>query len=259
MGLLDSRYRNRPIADALFIPILAAALGAALGAGIAMRGVKTTAAVPAVAADSPVPATLVLQKRPGPRPEKKDIVRTPRPRRPRRARQPVDLTDNPALAKQEDTKAAPASGRKKTRRVYGLNKVYSRGIGARGAMEDAIVGKLGNTLSKQFDTLRATEDEIKGAVVSTTTVTAAPRFRKRVKPSYTERMLAHRIEGVVKVRLLVDIDGRVKKAVALNDIGCDAARQAVTASLRMEFEPAKRGEQPVAVWIIVPMRFVMLT
>jgi TonB family protein len=258
MGLLDLRYRNRPIADALFAPVFIATLGAALGTGIAMRGVKTVNASPQ-AADAPIRTTLVLQRRPSPRPAKKEIVRPPRPHPVRQARRPADLTDNPELAQKEDHKAASSPVRHKARRVYGLKKVYSRGIGAGGAMEDAIVGKLGNTLAKDFDTLRATEDDIKGAIVSATTVTAAPRFRKRVKPSYTERMLADRIEGVVKVKVLVDIDGRVKKAVALNDIGGDAARQAVAASLRMEFEPAKRGEQPVAVWIIVPMRFVMLT
>jgi TonB family protein len=125
-------------------------------------------------------------------------------------------------------------------------------------MSDAVIGKLGNTINKDFDTLVATDEEIKGQIVSTTTVTAAPRFRKRVMPNYTPEMIDNRIEGVVKVKALVDIDGKVKKAEALNDLGFEAARQALDASLAMEFDPAMRGKEPVAVWIIIPIRFVMI-
>ncbi|MFP4415954.1 MAG: energy transducer TonB [Chitinispirillaceae bacterium] len=72
-------------------------------------------------------------------------------------------------------------------------------------------------------------------------------------------MLAEKIRGGVRVKVLVDIDGKVKKAIILNDLGADASDQALKASLAMEFEPARRGDTPVAVWIVVPVRFVMIS
>jgi len=174
-------------------------------------------------------------------------------------KKPVDLTEKPKKKeKQDDIVKEVRKTEKKVRRVYGLKKVYSRGLGSGGLMSDAVVGKLGNTLNKEFDTITATEEEIQGQVVSTTTVTQAPSFKKRVKPEYTNEMIENKIQGTVKVKVLIDVDGRVKKATALNDLGFEAATKAITACLNMEFFPAMRGENPVAVWIIIPIKFVLL-
>jgi TonB family protein len=170
---------------------------------------------------------------------------------------PIDLTEKPKMGAEVDDIKKTKQG-KKVRRVYGLRRVYSKGIGSGGALSDAVVGKLGNTLNKDVDTLTATREDIKGEVVSVTTVTSSPRFRKRVKPSYSKEMLQNRVEGTVKVKVLVDIDGKVKEAKVLNDLGFDSAKLALSACYEMEFEPAKRGEQPVAVWIIIPIRFELL-
>lgn len=125
-------------------------------------------------------------------------------------------------------------------------------------MSNAVVGKIGNTINTEYDTITATTSDIIGTVVSTATVTTAPRFRKVVKPEYSKEMIDQKIQGTVKVKILVDIDGKVKKATCINDIGYDSATQAVKATLAMEFDPAMRGNDPVAVWIIVPIRFVLL-
>lgn len=188
-----------------------------------------------------------------PKPKKKKIEK-------KKAEKPVDLTKKPLLKqKVDDIKPAVTTTRKKVRRVYGLKKVYSKGIGAGGSLANAVVGKLGNTLEKEVDTVTATKEEIiKGEVVSTTTVTTAPRFKKRVKPEYTQEMLDNEVEGVIKVKVLVDVDGRIKKAIALNNLGFGSKEIAVKACFKMLFEPAKRGDVPVAVWIIIPIKFVLL-
>jgi len=171
---------------------------------------------------------------------------------------PVDLTDKPKMAQKDDDVREKQEKKKKVRRVYGIKKVYSRGIGSGGRLSDAVVGKLGNTLNKDVDTVTATEEDIKGDVVSVTTITSAPKFKKKVKPQPTPEMIEKKIEGVVKVKVLVDIDGKVKKALVLNDIGYGAAQQAVAACLAMEFEPARRGVEPVSVWIVIPIRFTLI-
>jgi hypothetical protein len=182
-----------------------------------------------------------------------------KPEKPAAKKEPVDLTKEPQLAQKEDDIAKqPPKEPPKARRVYGLRKVYSTGLGAGGSMADAVIGKLGNTLNKDVDTLTARPRDLKGEVVSVTTITSAPAFRKRVKPEYTKEMLDNKVEGVVKVKVLVDIDGRVKQAIALDDLGFGSADLAVKACYQMEFEPARRGDEAVAVWIIVPIRFVLL-
>jgi hypothetical protein len=171
---------------------------------------------------------------------------------------PIDLTQNPVLKQKDDDIQKNDSKPVAARRVYGLRKVYSRGIGAGGNLSDAVIGKIGNTINKDVDDVAATREDIKGKVVSATTVTTAPSYLKRVKPEYTPEMIANKIEGVIKLKVLVDIDGRVKKALALNDLGFGSAQRAVDACYKMEFEPAKRGEEPVAVEIIISIRFVLL-
>jgi TonB family protein len=171
---------------------------------------------------------------------------------------PVDLTGNPQLAQRHEEPLAEKTNAKPVRRVYGLQKVYSRGLGTSGAMADAIIGKRGNTLAKEFYTLNATAEHIKGRVVSATTVTKAPAFRKKVPPEYTKEMIDNRVEGVVKVKVLVDIDGRVKQATAINDLGFETASRALKAILETLFFPALRDDEPVAVWIVVPIRFIMI-
>jgi TonB family protein len=187
-----------------------------------------------------------------------------RPEAPRKAApkpaaraEPVDLTNNPLLNQKQD-RIAPPSAAPRVRAVYGLKRVYSYGIGAGGSLADAVIGKLGNTINKDVDTFTVTKEEIKGRIVSTTTVTAAPKFKKSVKPVITPEMEANKVEGVIKVRVLVDIDGRVKKAVVMNDLGFGTREAALAACLQMEFEPAYRGAEPVAVWIVIPIRFVLL-
>jgi hypothetical protein len=172
---------------------------------------------------------------------------------------PIDLSEKPLINQQVDDVQKPVENKPVVRRVYGLRKVFSTGLGSGGELADAVIGKLGNTLATDVDTITATRDDIKGQIVSTTTVTSAPKYIKMVKPEYTKEMVDSKTEGIVKVKVLVDIDGKVKKATVISDIGLNSGYQAVKATLKMEFTPAMRGSEAVAVWIVIPIRFVMLS
>lgn len=190
--------------------------------------------------------------------EKKKVVeKKPKKKKPKK-KKPVDLTKKPELKQKVDEIKKAKPKRKKVRHVYGLKKVYSKGIGAGGSLSDAVVGKLGNTINKDVDTVTASKEDIKGEVVSATTITSNPRYKKKVKPTITEEMRENKIEGVIKVKILVDVDGKVKKAIALNDLGYGSKDIAVKSCFAMEFYPAKRDDKPVAVWIVIPIRFVLL-
>jgi outer membrane biosynthesis protein TonB len=169
---------------------------------------------------------------------------------------PVDLTKDPKL---NATKTVVVEKKETLREVYGLKKVYSVGRGAGGSSEesDAIVSKLGNTLEKDPDTLKATEEEIKGAVTSVATVTTKPVVLKAAKPEYTEEMKRNRVQGVVSARILVDIDGKVKRIEILNDLGFGTKEAVEKACKELEFKPAMEGDTPVATLIVFKFRFVL--
>ena len=174
--------------------------------------------------------------------------------------EPIDLTKNPVLAqKVDDVKPEPPKPEAEpVRRVYGLRKVYSTGIGEGGSASDAVIGKQGNTLNADIDTLSATPKDLKGAVVPITTVTSAPKVKTTVKPEYTEEMIEARVEGLVKAELLIDASGHVVEVKILNDLGHGTKERAREAFLKWVFEPAKRGNEPVSVWITYAIRFVLL-
>lgn len=247
--------RTAPYLERLFYGILVCVIAAFVGAGVYFGTVEPPSRTLTDTRARRLQAQFLVEKKkpppPPPKPKKKPVEKKEKP-------EPIDLSKKPKMNQEVDDIRESKPKRKKVRRVYGVRKVYSKGIGSGGSMSDAVVGKLGNTLNKEVDTITATERDIKGDVVSATTVTSAPSFKKRVRPEYTEEMLANRVEGVVRVKILVDIDGRVKKARALNDLGYGTAKQALEACLKMEFEPAMRDDQPVAVWIVVPIRFVLL-
>ena len=125
-------------------------------------------------------------------------------------------------------------------------------------MADAVIGKRGNTINTEVDTITATQSDLKGRLVSITTVTTAPRLKSDVKPEYTKEMLDAKIEGVIKAVLTIDVDGHVKAVKILNDLGYGTREIARQAFLRYIFEPAKRGAEPVATVITWSMRFVFL-
>ncbi|MGM0443330.1 MAG: energy transducer TonB [Fibrobacterota bacterium] len=190
-------------------------------------------------------------------PEKKEPEET-KPEPKKKKKEVVDLTKKPELNAEKKSEPQKKDQPEKVRRVYGVKKVYSHGMGSGGSRADGVVGKRGNTLEKSFDTITATEDDLKGELVAAVTVTQAPSFKKRVVPKPTEAMKKNGVEGLIKVKVLVDIDGRVKRAVAQNDLGFGSKEAAVKACLDMRFNPAMRGNDPVAVWITVPVRFKLL-
>lgn len=218
-----------------------------IGFGIHLKGIKPVSQRVIAKISGMKTEFLVQEKKPSPEKKKAAAVK------------PLDLTTKPVIKETIEDIHKKEAEKPPVRRIYGLRKVYSKGIGTGGAMADAVIGKLGNTIQKEFDTISATQEEIKGEIVSVTTITSAPKFRKVVKPAYTEEMLSANVEGVVKVKVVVDVDGKVKNAQVLNDLGHGAATQALKACLDMEFEPAQRDGSPVAVWIVIPVRFMILT
>jgi hypothetical protein len=190
-------------------------------------------------------------EKPRPQPVKKEEPPIPR--------EPIDLTKEPLLnqPKNDIVETPDQPTEKPVRRVYGLKRVYSTGIGASGSLADAVIGKRGNTLETDIDTITATESDLKSPPVSITTLTTPPRLKKTVKPEYTKEMLENRVEGVVRAKIMVDIDGRVKRVIVLDDLGFGTKEKVAEAIFKWLFEPGRIGENPASCWIMVKIRFEM--
>ncbi len=78
---------------------------------------------------------------------------------------------------------------------------------------------------------------------------------KQVSPEYPEIARKASVEGTVWVKILVDKEGKAKKAVIMksdSEIFNEAAQKA---ALQWVFTPAMMNNGPVAVWAAVPFRF----
>lgn len=85
-----------------------------------------------------------------------------------------------------------------------------------------------------------------------------PKLIKLVKPKYPDIARKAGIEGMVILKILVDVDGKVidaKVLKSLGNVGCDES--AIEAAKKCLFEPALQRDKPVRVWVSYPVRFVL--
>jgi len=141
------------------------------------------------------------------------------------------------------------------RPIYGVRKVFSRGLGSGSGGADAVVAKLGNSLDVPPDTIQATAADFLGEVVSVTRVSQMPRIEVGNKPEYTDEMKKNLVQGKVKARILVDLDGYAKRIIILTDLGFGTKEASIEAIRKMKFTPATVDGKAVAVWIPLTFRF----
>lgn len=78
----------------------------------------------------------------------------------------------------------------------------------------------------------------------------------QVRPRYPESARQQRIEGTTLLRAHVTERGRVETVEVERSAGHrDLDRSAADAVRRWRFEPARRGKEPVAVWVLIPVKF----
>ncbi|MDG5813660.1 energy transducer TonB [Chitinispirillales bacterium ANBcel5] len=261
----DLKSKDKPvIVDHLFTAVLVIVMLLFAKLGLSFRGIEPPEQKSSPEHREIVTQFMVEEQKPQPPPVEEQPVKEEKPKEPEKKEEKppeiIDLTEPVPEESVEETEPQKEKEKEETRPVYGLNRVYSKGIGEEGSMSDAVVGRLGNTLNTDVvDSVTATPQDLKGRVVSAATVSKPPRFKRQVRPRYTREMIENEVEGVIRIRVLVDIDGKVKEATLLNDLGYDSGEQALEAIKKFEFHPAIRDDEPVAVWIIVPVRFVLLS
>lgn len=87
----------------------------------------------------------------------------------------------------------------------------------------------------------------------------APVPIKEIQPEYPPLARQAGIEGTVWVKALVDKNGKVRKAIIFKPSGASAGFEdaAVAAAYKNEYKPAISNNQPVAVWVVYPVRFTL--
>jgi periplasmic protein TonB len=85
---------------------------------------------------------------------------------------------------------------------------------------------------------------------------AIPVYRNNPPPEYPSIARRRGYEGTVVLEVLVDERGRVSDLEVFQSSGHEALDRAALASVRKwVFEPARRGEQKITMWVKVPIRF----
>lgn len=104
-----------------------------------------------------------------------------------------------------------------------------------------------------------TKEEMASAGVSSRDVTRPfilPGGGYQVIPAYPEAARLSGIEGTTSLRVRILEDGSIGDVIVARSAGHPALdHAAVDAVRRWSFEPARRGDHPVAVWVNLPMRF----
>jgi TonB family protein len=85
----------------------------------------------------------------------------------------------------------------------------------------------------------------------------SPRLKKEVRPHYSERAKAEKIEGEVLMECVVKADGTVGDIKITKSLDPDLDQAAVDAAKQWEFEPGTRDGKPVAVLVTIAMAFTL--
>ena len=88
------------------------------------------------------------------------------------------------------------------------------------------------------------------------TQTAVPRGGYQVRPSYPHNARRLGIQGTTLLSVFVAADGRVADVVVKQSAGHPELDQAAADAVkRWRFDPARRGSEAVAMWVLLPVEF----
>lgn len=82
-----------------------------------------------------------------------------------------------------------------------------------------------------------------------------PAALNRPRPNYTEEARKHKIQGTVRLRVLVASNGMVRQVRAVTFLSDGLTEEAIRAAMQMRFRPAMRNGQAVDYWVPVDIEF----
>ena len=144
--------------------------------------------------------------------------------------------------------------KKKKRKVFGANKNIIRSNNSA-----ALKTKMGNTIAKKVDNkiLKKSDEEALPIPKDEYLVTQMPRVISEFRQPYPPEAKKKGIEGKVVLEILIDQNGRVRKAEVINGPGFGLNEAAKFSIMKFKFKPAMIGEQKVSVVIRYGINFVL--
>ena len=85
----------------------------------------------------------------------------------------------------------------------------------------------------------------------------APVLRKEVKPQYSARAMADKIEGEVIMECVVKADGKVGDVRIVKSLDPDLDQAAIDAASQWEFDPGTKNGKPVDVLVTITIAFTL--
>ncbi len=82
-----------------------------------------------------------------------------------------------------------------------------------------------------------------------------PRFTHRAEPEYPATMRAQGIEGRVRLEVLIDNKGNIRKVTVLESAGEQFDQAAIQALENSRFTPGQMDGKPVAALLRIPVSF----
>ena len=140
------------------------------------------------------------------------------------------------------------------RKVFGVSKKSLRSDET-----SSIKTKTGNTIAKKIDQkkLKKGDEESLPIPEEDYMVTAMPRVLSEYRNPYPKEAKEKGIEGKVILEILIDNEGKVRKATLVDGPGFGLNEAALASIKKFKFVPAQIGDQAVAVVIRYGINFVL--
>lgn len=171
---------------------------------------------------------------------------------------PFEVYENPSVGratsvKPLEAKPQPPREEPKKRAVYGATRsTLTSNAGD-------VAAKAGNTLAKENDDKKLKDSDADALPIPTEDylISAMPRLKKEIRIPYPPEAKKAGIQGAVVFDLLIDANGVVRQSNLIAGPGYGLNEAALQAIGSFEFEPARVGDQAVAVRIRYSYRFVL--
>jgi periplasmic protein TonB len=114
---------------------------------------------------------------------------------------------------------------------------------------------LGNAQAQITQDIKIQQDDDNPSMDAFQAVEKYPEMVVSATPEYPEIAKRAGITGRVFVKVLVDKEGKPKKAVVIKTDSELFNQAAIDAAMRSAFTPAIQNQHPIAVWIVLPYKF----
>lgn len=149
----------------------------------------------------------------------------------------------------------PEAPKPEVKKVFGVSR---KSIQAADSDTSAISVKAGNTVAKEQDNLELDPNDEDSLPIPADDFLITEDVSRVYAPSGSNRTDEARREGtigVISVSVLIDTNGLVREAKALNELPHGLTQRAIELALQFRFRPAKIGDQTVAVRRVLEISF----